>query len=308
MKNRSNRLALFAAFVAALSPVLLHSTARAELVYGLSTAGVLSSFNSTSPGTQTTIGAVSNIAAGQTLVSIDVRPATGQIYGLGYNPTGTIGQLYTIDATTGVATAVGGTVVLAGAGTGLTFDIDFNPTVDRIRVLGGLDTNFRLNPNDGTLVATDTTLTPASVAVYAAAYTFSVSNLTLPTTLYGYDFTADNLLTVGSIGGTPNSPNGGVTTVIGNAGIVSSGSSSMGFDISGVTGLAYLQTATSANVNIDSLYTINLATGATTLVGAFPADFRDIAVAVPEPGTYAMLALGLGLGALVVRRRRPVTA
>ncbi|RZK30162.1 MAG: DUF4394 domain-containing protein, partial [Hymenobacter sp.] len=45
------------------------------------------------------------------IVGIDVRPNTGELFALGYNPTGTQAQLYTINRTTGVVTAIGAALV-----------------------------------------------------------------------------------------------------------------------------------------------------------------------------------------------------
>lgn len=106
---------------------------------------------------------VQGIVAGDQLVAIDVRPQNGRLYGLASNPkVGTL-RLYVLDLAgpTLRATPLGNPAQLAredgsplpvlAAG----FDIDFNPSVDRLRVVttGGL--NFRMNPNTGALVDGD---------------------------------------------------------------------------------------------------------------------------------------------------------
>lgn len=55
-----------------------------------------------------------------------------------------------------------------------------------------------------------------------------------------------------------------------------------------------------------SLYTVDIATAATTLVGAYGAstNIAGLAFAVPEPQTYALMLAGLAGIAFVVRRRR----
>jgi hypothetical protein len=97
-------------------------------------------------------------------VAIDFRPVAtnstaaafnGVLYALsGSN------RLYTINTASGTATQVG--VNGAFALNGNAFGADFNPVVDRLRVVSEADQNIRLNPNDGTLTATDVALTYAS--------------------------------------------------------------------------------------------------------------------------------------------------
>jgi hypothetical protein len=94
---------------------------------------------------------------------------------------------------------------------------DFNPRVDRIRVLAPNGANLRLNPNTGGLAGTDTNLSYASSntvghAPYigTAAYTNSATAVT-GTTLYDIDVTNTNALlsTQGQ-----NTPNDGILTPV----------------------------------------------------------------------------------------------
>jgi hypothetical protein len=131
--------------------------------------------------------AVSGLVAGESLVAIDFRPQTGQLYGLGFNASSGSGSatLYLIDPKTGAATIIGAASGVAnGSGTpidltgAVAFGFDFNPTVDRIRVVTSNGLNFRLNPNDGTVVggALDPAINglPAgSQGLVGAAYTNS---------------------------------------------------------------------------------------------------------------------------------------
>ena len=73
-------------------------------------------------------------------------------------------------------------------------------------------------------------------------------------------------------------------------------------DISGTSNFAYVTHDDPATGTSMNFYTIDLATGAETLVGAYGAGvfINDIA-AVPAPGAAALLGLA-GLGAM--RRRR----
>ena len=53
---------------------------------------------------------------------------------------------------------------------GTAYGMDFNPTVDRVRVVNNNDTNLRINPFNGTVAGTDTPLNPAGGDVAAVAY------------------------------------------------------------------------------------------------------------------------------------------
>src|SRR5436190_1807291 len=69
-------------------------------------------------------------------------------------------RMYSVNPLTGAATVFGN--ILAGTVPGagdVDTGYDFNPTVDRIRVVNENNANFRLNPNNGTLAGSDTNLT-----------------------------------------------------------------------------------------------------------------------------------------------------
>jgi hypothetical protein len=194
----------------------------------------LSRFLSTTPGTATNV-TITNIATGDTLIGIDYRPQTGQLYGLGVNPANDTATVYVLDPQTGAASVVGASVGLVAFvdGTGAPVDLppvaagygfDFNPTVDRIRVVTGTGLNFRANPNDGTPVdgnLNNTVSPPAGIntdglinggpngtmGVTAAAYTnsFGQSLTGGVTTQYVIDATSNSLFI-------QNPPNGGTLT------------------------------------------------------------------------------------------------
>ncbi len=162
------------------------------------------------------------------LVGIDVRPATGQLYAVARS-----GQLYTLDARSGRASAVGA----PAAGTvGTAVGFDFNPTVDRIRLVTSSGRNLRLHPDTGAVAAADGTLAYATGGsapwVAAAAYTDSFAGAT-STGLYGLDARRDTLVTQGTLpGATPAvSPNTGQLFTVGRLGVNISAVN--GFDISG---------------------------------------------------------------------------
>ncbi|MBO0358778.1 DUF4394 domain-containing protein [Hymenobacter sp. BT186] len=274
--------------------------AQAQTVYGLSTTSTttasLVTFNVTTPGTFTATLPITGVTAGQTLVGIDVRPNTGEVFALGYNPTGTLAQLYTISRTTGVATAIGTALTLNLGSDIARIGFDFNPTVDRIRVTAGNRANFRLNPNNGALAATDGSLGYAAgdanagqfPGVGSSAYTNSYIGSTA-TTLYNLDETASRLVT-------QIPPNDGILNTVGALGVATNGALQASdldiyFNPSNGTNVAYMSTtiATGTTAATSTLYTVNLTTGAATSVGALGTGpfvaITDIALAIDRPAT-----------------------
>jgi Domain of unknown function (DUF4394)/PEP-CTERM motif len=263
----------------------LATPAAAEVIYGLTDGGSLVTFDSALPGVTAAPVPISGLGAGEVLIGIDFRPVNRALYGVS-----TGNKVYSI-AANGVATVVG--TGFAPSLNGTNFDIDFNPTVDRIRLVSDAEQNMRLNPLTGAAAATDTALAYALGDVNAganpnitgAAYTNNLAGATT-TILFVIDSGLNTLAT-------QNPPNNGTLNTIGALGF--DASDILGFDISGLTALAYLSSG-------GSLYTVNLATGAATLIGAIGnGSFRvlDISVAaVPEPVTLGLLAFGLaGLAA-----------
>ncbi|AYA36087.1 DUF4394 domain-containing protein [Hymenobacter oligotrophus] len=244
------------------------ATLTGRLIYAVSGTNLLS-FDSALPGTIRTLTPITGLTAGQALVGVDFRPATNQLFALGYSAANTTAQLYRINLTTGAATTVGAALTLnLGAATDR-IGFDFNPTVDRIRVTSTNRANLRLNPNDGTLAATDGQLNfaatdanaSATPSVSASAYTNNLSGATT-TTLFNYD-DALNVL----VSQTP--PNDGVLNTVGSSGItVNRTTNSVDFDIitDGTTNLALLAASTGTATS-DNIYSVNLTTGTATLVG-----------------------------------------
>ena len=282
--------------VAGLIAVGLSSQAHALAVYGLTNAGSLVSFDSARPDAIRSTVLVSGLNPGASLVGIDFRPATGQLYGVSSDS-----RMYVINLTTGIASTVGSANAFTVNGS--VGDVDFNPTVDRVRFVTTNDQNLRLNPNDGTLAATDGTLAYAAgdanagvnPTIAGAAYTNSFAGA-LTTTLYDIDSALGILVTQAP-------PNNGLLNTVGALGVATS--SNVGFDIFFFGNQAFASLGSDAAGY--GFYGINLATGAASLVGAFGNGLliRDIAIAqVPEPSTVVLLGLGLlGLG-LQVRRKR----
>ncbi|WP_201986897.1 DUF4394 domain-containing protein [Hymenobacter rubidus] len=310
MQYFSTSLRLAAATAGLL--LLNSASAQAQTVYGLATtAGAVTSlvtFQATAPGTLTATTPITGLGTGQTLVGLDSRPNTGQLFALGYNPTGTQAQVYILNPTTGALTAAGAAITL-NLGTVLNrIGFDFNPTVDRIRVTGSNNTNFRLNPNNGALAATDTNLayatTDANAAqtpgVGAVAYGNSFIGAT-NTVLYDID-EANSRYT------TQDPPNNGTlnsrTALTVNTATALATDLDIYFNPTTRVNGAYLTIATSggATGTVTQLYTLDFVTGASmTAVGAVgPAGtlVTDIAFAISRPATLpaitGQLAYALG--------------
>lgn len=227
-------------------------------------------FNPVNPNVTTKT--LTGLQAGETILGIDTRPVNGQLFMLG-----STNRLYVVgvNATTAwTATPVGA----AGAFTlsGTDFGFDFNPTVDRIRVVSNTGQNLRLNPNDGTLTATDTPLTFAPSTgtpnVSASAYTNNFAGATT-TILYDIDVRPG-----GAVLYQQNPPNNGVLVNVGPLNVDVDGVN--GFDIGSTGGVAF---ALLRSAGVTKVYTINLLTGAATAGAAIPGN--------PAPRGFT---LGLG--------------
>lgn len=200
----------------------------AESLYAVTASNTLVNFGSDSPGKIVRSVPITGLSQGERIAGIDFRPATGQLFGLG-----STSRLYVINPTTGAARAAG--EPFSPALSGGSFGFDFNPTVDRIRVVSDADQNLRLNPNDGKLAASDGALKYgtgvdmlANPNVVAAGYTNSVSGATT-TQLFGIDSGLDAVVL-------QNPPNDGTLTRVNSLGI--DAPAIVGFDIA-ANGTAY---------------------------------------------------------------------
>ena len=211
---------------------------------------------------------ITGLQSGENIISIDYRPATGQLYGLG-----STSRLYLINENSGLATPLGSTSFAPQIG-GTSSSIDFNPTVDRVRLVSNNGQNLRLHPELGTVVATDGSINGvANTQIEAVAYTNSVSGST-STQLYDIDYTTDKLYLQ-----TP--PNDGGLQEVG----------SLDVDFSGIGGLDILPDSNYAmavnnNNNESRLYTISLATGKAIWIGTFTQQITEVAFK-SKPIAYA---------------------
>ncbi|RDI32252.1 DUF4394 domain-containing protein [Lentzea flaviverrucosa] len=208
-----------ALLMTALAATPASASADQPRVHLLTSDGVLSTRSWSSPLLSQNRVRVTGLKARDRLIGMDVRPATGALYAIAAS-----GQLYVLDPRTGKATAVGAPVTITGTAVG----IDFNPVVDRIRLVTTSGQNLRLVPDTAAVAATDTPLAYApgdraagsTPQVSGAGYTNSVAGAT-STTLYDLDSRKDALVTQGTIAGvTPVvSPNTGQLFTVGRLGI-----------------------------------------------------------------------------------------
>lgn len=216
-------------------------------------------FSSAAPQTILVTRPITGLQAGENLVGIDFRPATGGLYGVG-----STSRLYLIDTTTGAATQVG-TGVFSIPLNGTFFGVDFNPVSDRLRIVSDADVSIRVHPETAAITL-DTPLTYAAgdanagqnPSVDSIAYTNSVSGGAGTSTLFAIDV-ADRTLRVGGLDGIP-SANGGLLNTVGALGVDTGVTC---FDI-GPDGVGY---AALTPGGFSTLNTVDLTTGARTQVG-----------------------------------------
>lgn len=240
-------------------------------IIGLTPNNVLVSFGSDNPDRVRVTG----IGNGN-LQCIDFRPANGKLYG--FTDTD---RIYTINPNTGVATLVSTlNPDNRSFNGGFQSGCDFNPVVDRLRIVGSNNQNFRVNVDTGEIAEFAPGIRPDRPLAYAtrdpnarfganitaAAYDNSRTGATL-TELYGIDYDLDVLVE-------QDPPNDGTLNTIGSLGF--NFAPLAGFDIS--TDKAGKDNAFALSGS--TLYTINLETGAAKKLGNMPSRSGYIGLAV----------------------------
>jgi hypothetical protein len=281
------RLALAALVAAPLAAGLAgpssaaQPTTRSLDAYGLTADNELVAFSTDDANGATVVGTIGGLAPGEQVVGIDFRPANDTLVGL---VDGATDRLVTIDRTTAVATALSSlSVQLVGS----SFGIDFNPTVDRLRVVSDADQNLRINVATGAVTndlaisyAAGDVNTGANPSSVAAAYTNNDRDAigTQPadataTTLYDIEAGLDVLVTQ-----TP--PNNGTLNTVGALGRETTDVAGLDIysDVAGGKATTNTAYAVLTNPGNSKLYTVDLATGTAKQLGVFHADVIDLAV------------------------------
>lgn len=250
--------------------------AHAQSGVALTSDNRLHLFNATAPGSAGAAIALTGLAGGEMVVGIDYRPATRTLVAVTNQ-----NRLLAVTPATG-ATQLLSTLSVPLSGT--SFGVDFNPAADRLRIVSNTGQSLRINVDngativDGALAFAGTDTNSGTVPqVAAAGYTNSVAGRMAPSTvLYDIDYGRDVLVR-------QDPPNNGTLVTLG----------ALGADFGANSDIDIVSPSTAYAVNhngtVSTLYTLNLATGAATAMGTFPAGASvvDIAFEPKEP------ALGL---------------
>lgn len=268
------------------------ATSQGATITGLTNGNRIVTFDSATPSAIFSDVAISGLGSGFSLIGLDYRPADGALIGVARNSSTGEAQVYTINSITGASTSIGSTFALGGTA----FGVDFNPVANALRIVSDTEANLRIGVGGSGMVNVDTSLTrtpgqaDASLAVGGAAYTNNFAGgVGGQTTLFVIDAATGTLFSQGSVNFPPGtSPNTGSLFSVGSLGLGSNLAGSIGFDISGGS-LAFISVG-------NTLYSLNVNSGAATLIGTAgtSAGLIDIAVnPVPEPSGLILSSLGL---------------
>ncbi len=218
---------------------------------------------------------ITGLQTGEKVLGLDFRPKTGQLYALGSNS-----RVYIVNPNTGIATfafsftTTGAMQVLLS---GTSFGFDFNPQVDRLRIISNTGQNLRIVPDNAVSGVAGTTfvdgsINPQPASVNGVAYDNNIAG-TPSTELYALDVTTDLLYEI-------KPPNAG--TLIEPLAVKLKLEGDGGFDIAprnaNVTtdiGLALYE------VNKKStLFQIDVETGETTILAKYKKDKTYTALAI----------------------------
>lgn len=250
------------------------SVVASRMVYALDESNTIVSFRPSAPQQLLSVVRITGLPSGERILEIDFRPADGSLLALGAGS-----RLYRIDTVTGFATAIGASAFSPSL-VGRMYGLDFNPTVDKVRLHSDGEQNLRLDPVTGAVVAIDSMLAyePGDAnfgvdpTIVGSAYTNSALNNGIPpltTMLYGID-QGTSMLVVSP------SPNGGTLRTVGALGVTFG--RAVGFDIATADNIAFASFNSGASKT--GLYRVDLATGAARRVGDIGHTEKIIAISV----------------------------
>jgi hypothetical protein len=237
--------------------VVIRDDDRVGDVLALTSTGRLVSFDRASPETLRHAAAPSGLATGEAIVGIDLRPRDGKLYALTSGA-----RVYTVEPASGALALVSSLAADAGDTTepftalsGAVFGIDFNPVVDRLRVVSSTGQNLRINVETGRTF-TDAAIRGAATGLTAAGYDNNHADA-CRTRLFAIDPATDRLVI-------QDPPNDGTTTAVGGLGVDASGAL---LDLVTAASGASTAFAVLTTGGTSGLYGINLSTGSASLVG-----------------------------------------
>lgn len=239
------------------------STAPAQMLFA---DNLVRTIDLKNPETVLAEQTITGLDAGETLVTIDRRPANGALYGVTSD-----GRIVEIDLRNAAATAL---ATLAVKFQGTRFALSFNPLSDRMRILSDVGQNLRVNTETGATIV-DTVLAFAAGDTHdgttpqlgAATHVQREDGTTTSVTLFGVDLATDTFVTV-------SPPNSGSVQSIGPLGVQAT-AAAMDANRFGVLYVALQEAATT------HLYTVDASTGELTPLG------------IVGGGTEAPLALAI---------------
>ncbi|MBC6606689.1 DUF4394 domain-containing protein [Hymenobacter sp. BT188] len=241
--------------------------------YTLSGGTKLDAYSTKDPAVRTSSVNITGLQSGERILAIDFRPASGQLYGVSSS-----NRIYIINHLTGRAHAVGSGAFTPGL-EGNLVGFDFNPTVDRIRIVTSTGQNLRLNPETGAGTIVDGTINGAAGAtITASAYTNNVAGAST-TVLYDLDPATDKLYR-------QDPPNNGTLAAVGNLNLDITGEG--GFDIDAKSGAALGLFEVAGKI---TLFTVNLTSGDSQPLAQYSQSLGYSGLAIPtQPVAYAILA------------------
>lgn len=238
---------------------------------GITTSNQLVSFSLANPGTFLSTMPITGMQGGEMAAGLDIRPSNQTAYILSSGA-----RVYTLNQTTGMAMLTGALTPANVAGNtfsqllGANFGTDFSPPADALRIYTDAEQNVAvLVDSGGAIQATSLTRGPGDINagtapdIFAIAYTNNYAGAPA-TVLYSIDAPTNSLVST-------NPANGGVLNTVGRLTTTSTAQSfTLRGDVDivgGDNGLA-LAALQPLNANQSTLYTVNLATGLLTPVGA----------------------------------------
>lgn len=245
-------------------------------VLGVTADGRLVCFEDDRADRVDTLGRITGLVTDTKLVGLDFRPASGadgdagDLYGVGDQ-----GGIYVIDSSGRATPKSRLNVALSGT----SFGVDFNPTVDRLRIVSDTGQNLRVDVDtgvatvDGTLSYTPPT---AATGVVASAYTNNDADPNTATTLFDVDTMLDQVVV--------QSPaNAGSLAPTGKLGVDASSPASLDIYATVRDGSTVESTAVATLTvgGASRLYRLDLLTGRAWDRGAFASENQIVAIAVP---------------------------